>query len=362
MPSIPATIYDPDKTFDDNFDHGPYPSKPDLETYKNTGEPKFKFLGHELYSPFGIAAGSLPTSKHIKYALERGFDVVTYKTQRSVPFSANEFPNVVYLDIEGDLTVEKAAEPQVGHTDTDKPLEKLTITNSFGNPSRGPEFWAEDMKKALSYVGKGQLMVASVVGTIQDGFTQDEYFDDFAKAAKTAVQNGVTVIEMNLSCPNVANEGILCYSPEAVLSVSKKVKAAIGDIPVIAKVGYYTPEQQDLLEKIVAETSEYISAFSLINTIPAAVVDEQGKQLLPGEGRLKSGVCGAGIKWAGLEMVTRMVAIRKKLGLDFEIIGVGGVATPEDFQDYLNAGATIVQSVTAAMWNDRLAEQIKSTL
>ncbi len=362
MPKQLGVIYDPAKTFDDNVDHGPFPLKPGEKPYENTGEPRFSFLGHKLYSPFGIGAGSLPTSKHVRFAFERGFDVVCYKTQRSVEFKANKFPNVTYVDVDGDLTLEKAAQPLVGHLDSDKPVEKLTITNSFGNPSRGPDFWVEDMKQAVAAQGKGQLLIASVVGTIQDGFSQDDYYDDFAKAAKLAVGAGVKAVEINLSCPNVASEGVLCYSRDAVVSVCKKVKEAVGDVPVIAKVGYFGPDQQELLAKIVLDTKPYLAAFSAINTIPAAVVDEQGKQLLPGEGRLKSGLCGAGIKWAGLDMVGRLAALREKHGLGYEIIGIGGVALPADFQAYRDAGADVVQSVTAAMWNPDLAAQIKASL
>lgn len=360
MPDRPATLFDPAKTFDENFDSGPYLA--DGETYQNHGEPNYSFLGHKLYSPFGIAAGSLPTSKHVIGAFKRGFDVVTYKTQRTIEFKVNEFPNVVYVDVDGDLTLQKAAQPLIGHKTTDTQVEKLTITNSFGNPSRGPQFWADDMKKALAGQGKGQLMIASVVGTIQDGFSNQDYHDDFAKAAKFAVDAGVEVIEINLSCPNVANEGILCYTYDAVISVSKRVKEVVGDTPVVAKIGYFAPEQQELLEKIVIDTAPYISAFAAINTIPAAVVDEQGNQLLPGEGRLKAGMCGASIKWAGIDMVKRLVALRQKHDLKYEIIGVGGVMTPADFQDYIEAGANVVQSVTAAMWNDNLAAEIKQTL
>ncbi len=360
MPKQPATFFDPAKTFDDNFDNGPFlaPIKP----YQNTGKPSYTFLGHKLYSPFGIAAGSLPTSKHVRGAFERGFDVVDYKTQRSVPFKVNDFPNVVYVDVEGDLTMDKAAKPLVGHTTSDRPLEELTVTNSFGNPSRGPAFWANDMKQAVAAQGKGQLLIASVVGTIQPGFSKEDYYDDFAKAAELAAQAGAPAIEINLSCPNVANEGVVCYTYDAVLSIARKTKAKIGNTPLIAKIGYFSPEQQMLLEKIVLDTTPYISAFSAINTIQAPVVDERGKQFLPGEGRLLSGICGSGVKWAGIDMVKRLDALRKKHGLEFEIIGVGGVATPADFKAYRAAGADVVQSVTAAMWNDQLAAEVKASL
>jgi len=218
------------------------------------------------------------------------------------------------------------------------------------------------MKQAVSAQGKGQLLIASVVGTIQDGFTQSDYYDDFAVAASLAVSAGAPVVEVNLSCPNVASEGVLCYTVEAVIEVCRRTKEKIGDVPLIAKLGYFSPDQQGLLEQIVLDTKDYLSAFSVINTIQAPVVDEQGKQLLPGEGRLRAGICGSSIKWAGLDMVKRMDALRKKHNLDYEIIGIGGVMAPDDFHDYREAGADVVQSVTAAMWNDQLAAQVKASL
>ena len=142
----------------------------------------------------------------------------------------------------------------------------------------------------------------------------------------------------------------------------QKNQKKIGDTPLIAKVGYYSPAQQPLLEQVVLETKDYVGAFSAINTIQAAVVDEKGEQLLPGEGRLKSGICGAGIQWAGIDMVKRLSTLKMKHSLNYEIIGVGGVATVDDFTLYRDAGADVVQSVTAAMWNDKLASQIKTTL
>jgi dihydroorotate dehydrogenase (NAD+) catalytic subunit len=90
-------------------------------------------------------------------------------------------------------------------------------------------------------------------------------------------------------------------------------------------------------------------------------VDEKGEQALPGPNRLKSGVCGAGIKWAGVDMAKRLAAARTKLGLDYKIVGVGGVMSAADYHEYRAAGADLVQSATGAMWNPQLAAQIKAS-
>ena len=61
-------------------------------------------------------------------------------------------------------------------------------------------------------------------------------------------------------------------------------------------------------------------------------------------------------------MVRRLSAVRERTGLDFAIIGVGGVTTPEDYRAYRAAGANAVMSATGAMWDANLAREIKAAL
>lgn len=362
MKTVARSFYDPAKTYEENFEYGPF-SVPTKElVHKNDGRPKFEFLGKKIYSPFGIAAGSLLNSKYIKYALERGFDVVVYKTQRSTEFPCNPFPNILYVDVKGDLTLDKAARPLVGKNTPKNLIKEFTITNSFGIPSKGPNFWMADLKKALAHQDRGQLVIASVVGTIKEGFSSEDYFNDFANAAEMAASTGVEAVEINLSCPNVAAEGVLCYTYSSVAAICEKVRKKIGSTPLIIKLGYFSKEQEKLLEKTMLNVDKYVNAVSAINTLSAPIVDPDGNQALPGPNRLKSGVCGAAIKWAGIDMVKRLDRIRRKNNLGFEIVGVGGVMTPQDFHQYRNAGADIVMSVTGAMWDPELALKIKRRL
>ncbi len=358
--ATPVPFYDVDLSYDENFDRGPFGAFADRKTYESIGEPTYDFLGYKIHTPFGIPAGPLLNSTYVKAALDKGFDVVHYKTQRSTVFAVNQFPNVLYLDLDGDLTLDKAAQPQLGLRTTNKSPKDISITNSFGNPSRGPEFWVDDLREAVNHEKPGQLVVMSVVGTVKPGFSEEDYFDDFAKTAELAAQTGVKVVEGNYSCPNVSNEGVLCYNPQAVEVISRRMKERIGDIPLLIKLGYYSEEQQELLEKIIQRVSPFVDGISTINTIAAPIVDENGNQALPGPNRLKSGVCGAGVKWAGLDMVQRLAQIRDNVHGQFTIIGVGGVMTPQDYFAYRDAGADLVQSATGAMWNPYLAQEIKS--
>jgi len=355
-------IYDPKKSYEENCDKGPYGLFAKTKPQKISGSPKYKFLGFKINSPFGIAAGSLPNSRFTNAAFDMGFDVNCYKTRRSEDFPANAWPNVLFVNIKGDLTLERAKKPLEGSLEPFGKDQNYSITNSFGNPSQDSKIWAQDMKKAVKYAKPGQLLIASVVGTIKEGFSAEDYYDDFAKAAKVASGAGAKVVELNLSCPNVASEGVLCYSPDAVLAICKKARKVLGKKPIVVKFGYFSHTQQKLFEGIIDSIVPYINAVSLINTIPAAVVDKKGNQALPGKGRLVSGICGASIKWAGLDMVKRLNKLREKKGYKIEIIGVGGVMKASDFFEYRKAGADVVQSVTAAMWNPLLAQEIRERI
>ena len=356
---LKTPFYDPHKSYEQNYDEGPFGSFADGADLREDVEPIYDFLGFKINTPFGIPSGPLLNAKFCESAFKKGFDVLHYKTRRTVDFPCNPWPNILSVEVKGDLTLEKAQKPLIGTSNFDKDPKQFSITNSFGNPSPETKIWQDDLKEAIKAEGKGQILIASVVGTIKEGFSSEDYYDDFALGAKLASDAGVKVLELNLSCPNVASEGILCYSKDAVVSICKKARDVIGEVKLLIKIGYFSKDQQTLLEDIVKDVTPYIDGISVINTIPAQVVDKSGEQALPGKGRLSSGICGACIRWAGLDMVKRLNELRKSSDYDFVIVGVGGVMTAEDFLEYRNAGADIVQSATGAMWNPNLAIDIK---
>jgi dihydroorotate dehydrogenase (NAD+) catalytic subunit len=362
--SVPQyqAIYDITKTYEENLETGPNPKyKATLKAPKLKHE--YTVLGHKVGSPFGSAACPTGTdSRFIKLMFDSGFDIVTSKTRRSVHFAPNEVPNIVHI-VPGKLHKDHDFERLPDRLATDRSdYETLTVANSFGNNSIDPEYWVPDAKLANDYVKDGQLLITSIVGTIQPGFSENDYYRDFAATAKLAKDAGAQAIEINLSCPNVANEGVLCYDPDAVLEISKLVKAAVGDTPVLAKIGYFPKESQGLLEDIIGSVSGYVNGITAINTLAAPIFDDQGRQAMPGKGRLKAGLSGHAIKDLGVHMTERLVDFRKRSKLKFEIISIGGVLTPADFNEYLQAGSDAVLSATGAIWNANLAAEIKQSL
>jgi dihydroorotate dehydrogenase (NAD+) catalytic subunit len=347
-------FYDPAKTYEENYDEGPFGAFADGKVFEQKGEPQHEYLGQKVYLPFGIPAGPLLNSKYVKAAFEKGFDICIYKTVRSDFYPSHPFPNILSVHVNGDLTLEKLQKPLLGDDHFEKPL---AITNSFNIPSKKPEIWQEDMKKALAAAGKGQVLVGSFVGTVRPGQTHQAFIEDWAVTAKLVLETGVKIVEADISCPNNGSEGLVCYDLETTEAICKQVRSVIGNTPFVLKIGYY--ENQEQLEKLAAIANEYANGIAGINTLPGIIVDKEGNQALPGNTRKTGGVCGAPIKWAGIDTVKRLKAIRDEKHYTFSIDGVGGVTLPADYNEYIQAGADSVWSATGAMWNPLLAQEMK---
>ena len=348
-------FYAPEKSYDENYTAGPFGAFADGVDYEPTGEPRYDFLGHKVYLPFGIPAGPLLNSAFCAAAFRKGFDICVYKTVRSEAFPCHPWPNVLAIHPAGDLTLDKLKVPLVADTVYNWPL---SITNSFGVPSKSAPVWQEDVRQAVAAAGRGQVLVLSFMGTVRPNQTAAEFVADYVLAARLAAETGAPILEANLSCPNIGNEGLVCYNLEMTEQVAKGVRGVIGTIPLVLKVGYYQSDAE--LERLAEIADQYADGISGINTLPAEIRDQKGQQALPGSpARLRSGICGAGIKWAGLDFVTRLKAIKDRRSFNFAIEGVGGVTQAADFATYRAAGAASVMSATGAMWNPFLAQEIK---
>ncbi len=353
---IRTPFFDPLKSYEENYDTGPFGAFADSTRAESVGEPMHEFLGQPVYLPLGIPAGPLLNSAYCAAAFAKGFDIAVYKTVRSGIFPCHPFPNVLAIHPDGDLTMDKLKSPLVADTTYSDPL---SITNSFGVPSKDPSVWQEDVKKAIAAAGKGQVLVLSFMGTVRPDQSQDEFVQDYVDAAKLAYETGAKILETNLSCPNIGNEGLVCYNLDVTEKVAKGIRSVIGSTPLVLKVGYYAQDAD--MERLGEIANAYADGVSGINTLQAEVRNAAGEQALPGSpARLRSGVCGAGIKWAGLDFARRMKAIKDKRSFSFAIEGVGGVLNAADYQEYRAAGADSVMSATGAMWNPMLATEIKA--
>lgn len=335
--------YDRLQSYDWNYAHPPRPVEADMP-----GMPgRWDFCGLPVGSPLGVAAGPLLNSGWVLYYASLGFDVLTYKTVRSVARECYPMPNLVPVRCE-----------QLDGTQTHLPADEWmagTWAVLFGMPSRDPAFWRADVAAARDRLPPGKVLSVSVVGSMQPNWTIDELAADYAQAAKWAVESGAQVVETNFSCPNVTTcDGRLYREPATAALVAARVRDAIGSMPYIIKIGHLTrPEEADALVEAVAP---FADALAMTNSVATPVTGLDGALLFDGR---PVAICGAGILQASLKqtaMLNRSIAERR-LGL--RLIGVGGAAGAADVRAYLDAGAHAVHMATAAMINPTVALDIR---
>ncbi len=344
-------IYDINKTYRENAEEGPFFFE---KIPHRTLPPQSKwvdFLGHKVASTLGIPAGPLLNSKWTTLAGRLGFDIVTYKTIRNKSYDGYPLPNCRYVDFKKKLSPKKIPKQVLLTPNVPKDMRHLSITNSFGMPSRSHEYLQEDIPKAKANLKEGQVLVVSIVGS----FDPDHSFvNDFVETALFAKDCGASIIEANFSCPNVTSEeGSLFTDPEAVFAFASSLTTALKETPLIIKLGNFT--DLDLMKQIFIQAAKAnVRAISGINTISMQVVDKDKNPAL-GHGRLVSGVCGDAIRLVGLDFVKSAHQINKDEKLDLCLIGMGGIMQNEHFDQFFDAGADIAMAATGMMWDPFLA-------
>lgn len=343
----PTPTYDIARSYEANYQEGPFlKEKPPVRTIQKT----VKFLGFDVNSRLGIPAGPLLNSRWIIAYGALGFDLLVYKTVRTSATPSHPDPNCMFLQLKEPLTEKDFGKRLVATMESPSDVEEISITNSFGMPSRDPKIWQEDIGRAKAGIGDGQLLIVSVVGTPGE----KDLAEDYARAARLAVEAGAPAVEINLSCPNVVTgEGSVYTDPVFSAEISRRVKEAIGSAPLIIKIGYISDLSR--LEKVVAANAPHVDAISGLNTLSFEVVKPDGTQALPGKGRLRSGVCGAAIRHCAMAQAARIVDLKRKNRYDFEIVGVGGVMTSAHVREFLDLGVDAVMTATGAMWDPFLA-------
>ncbi len=320
-------------------------------------DPAFPFLGHGLNSPLGIPAGLLLDSKWINLYALLGYDILVYKTVRSRRYPVHPWPNCLFVKTE--MLNPDALPPQVvAPRNWEPPSPRVvTITNSFGMPSLSPEGWQEDVEKALGHLKEGQILIVSGVGTLED--SREKLVQDFVRVASMIKETGVPVVELNFSCPNTADgEGSIYTDPPLASWIAREVRRALGDTPLLIKVGLLLGRE---LEETVKALAPWVQGMVGINSVPLSVVDEEGHPAL-GPQRTTSGVCGWAIRQCGLAFVREAAALRERERYDMAICGCGGVTHPSHIREYLALGADAVFTCTGAMFNPYLALEYKGVV
>jgi dihydroorotate dehydrogenase (NAD+) catalytic subunit len=154
--------------------------------------------------------------------------------------------------------------------------------------------------------------------------------------------DGVSAIEVNISCPNVDSGLEFGVDPRAAAELTNAVRRQT-DLPLVVKL---TPNVGDIVAMASAVVDAGADGLTLINTYPAMRIDTAARKRALGWG--SGGLSGPALKPIALKLVYDVA-----MAVDVPIIGCGGIVSGEDAVEFLMAGASAVQVGTATFTNPR---------
>ena len=219
------------------------------------------------------------------------------------------------------------------------------MLNSIGLQGPGIEaFLANDIPWLVE---QNSRIIISIAG---------ETIEEYATLArKVRSVSGISAIEVNISCPNVENRGLVfACDPDASRRVIDGVRKTIGgELPIIAKL---SPDVTNLPEIAKGVVESGADALALINTVLGMVINLE--TMRPHLGGKTGGLSGPAIKPVAVRAIYQVHAALPEV----PILGMGGVSSGRDALELILAGASGVSIGTASFGNPHAAVEIQSQL
>ena len=219
------------------------------------------------------------------------------------------------------------------------------MLNSIGLQGPGIDsFLANDVPWLLEQKAR---VIVSIAGE-----TVEEYA---TLARKLRSVSGISAVEVNISCPNVENRGLVfACDPDASRRVIDGVRKTIGgDLPIIAKL---SPDVTDLPAIARGVVDAGADALALINTVLGMVINID--TMRPHLGGKTGGLSGPAIKPVAVRAIYQVHAALPKV----PILGMGGVSSGRDALELILAGASGVSVGTASFGNPSAIIEIQNEL
>jgi len=205
--------------------------------------------------------------------------------------------------------------PRAGNEPVRIAETEVGMLNSIGLANPGIDSFRRDVLPRLAEL---ELPIWASVG----GFSMDDYADLCRQLDEDPV---VEAIELNLSCPNVAEpagsvaEIVAAARAATSKNLYAKLSAASGDVGSVA----------------VAAADAGADGLSLVNTIRGLALDPQ--TLAPTLSTATGGLSGPALRPIALAAVFACFKATR-----LPIVGMGGIATGRDALEFLAAGATAI--------------------
>jgi dihydroorotate dehydrogenase len=221
-----------------------------------------------------------------------------------------------------------------------------------------PDVWRKDVRRARERIGKGQILIVSVLGSLPPGGDREALVTDYAACARWAAEAGADVVEAQLASPDpFADQPQSIYENLPLAAqILHRIRMSV-PVPVVAKLGAFrTPR---LLHETATRLAAWARGFTLVNSFQRRVVDESGNAAFEGAGRDRAEVVGADTYLAASRQIAEMLAWRRAGCWDRAVLAVGGITTVERAHAMLRHGADAALVATAALYQPLFAVRFR---
>lgn len=249
-----------------------------------------------------------------------------------------EFADFVDLSRLGGVMVKGTTlKPRRGNDGVRITETPMGMLNCIGLENPGVEVFLADTLPRIAAYGMNVIVNIS-------GGSAEEY----GVLAEMLDVPGVAAIELNVSCPNVKDGGIIFGTdPKAAAAVVAEAKEHTHK-PVILKL---SPNVTDIVEMARAVEAAGADVISLINTLMGMEININTRK--PTLGNITGGLSGACVKPVALRMVWQVAS-----AVSVPVIGMGGISCWQDAVEFFLAGASAIAVGTANFTNPAVTMEI----
>lgn len=252
---------------------------------------------------------------------------------------ASEFKDLIDLNRLGAIVVKGLSlEPSMGNPPPRIVETPCGMLNAIGLENVG---LAAFVKEKLPFLRRLDTPIFVNVY----GKSTEEYAELVARLEDI---DGISGIEVNISCPNVKSGGMAFGAyPESAAEVVRAIRKQTTK-PLMIKLSPNVTDITKIAESVEAEGADSIS---LINTITGMAIDIETRR--PKIANITGGLSGPAIKPVALRMVWQVAKT-----VNVPVVGIGGIMTAKDALEFLIAGAVAVQIGTANFINPHATTDI----
>ncbi|MFQ5547884.1 MAG: dihydroorotate dehydrogenase [Woeseia sp.] len=218
----------------------------------------------------------------------------------------------------------------------------MGMLNSIGLQNPGVDKVVDEILPSLDF--SETRFIANVCGST---------IEDYAHVTKRFDDSPIDAIEINISCPNIAEGGVSFGNyPDMSAKVVDACRKATSK-PIIAKL---SPNQTDIRENARLCIEAGADGLAAINTISGMAIDTEERK--PVIGNVKGGLSGPAIKPIALLKVHQVYDVAGPQNIP--IIGQGGITTVKDSLEFIIAGSTTIGIGTALFYDPLLCPKINT--